>query len=52
MYPGCKNLADFIQCYYGSVLSLQAVGENDLYTISGLDSSTTSFNSLGSNWWR
>ena len=39
LYPGCKNLADFIQCYYGSVLSLQAVGENDLFTISGLDSS-------------
>ena len=39
MYPGCKNVADFVQCYFGTILSLQAVGENDLYTISGLDSS-------------
>ena len=39
MYPGCKNVGDFIQCFYGSLLSLQATGETDLYTISGLDSS-------------
>lgn len=39
MYPGCKNLGDFIQCFYGSILSLQAIGEQDMYTISGLDSS-------------
>jgi hypothetical protein len=39
MYPGCKNVADFQTCFYGSLLSLQATGESDLYTISGLDSS-------------
>ena len=39
LYPGCKNIADFQQCFYGTILSLNAIGENDLYTISGLNSS-------------
>ena len=39
IYPGLKNLADYQNCFYGHVLSLQDVDEQEVYTVSGLNSS-------------
>ena len=39
LYPGCKNLADYITCFYGHVLSLEDVDSQDIFTLSGLNSS-------------
>jgi hypothetical protein len=33
-----KNLADFQTCFYGHVSSLSDVDEQDIYTVSGLNS--------------
>ena len=32
-------MADFMETCFGHMISFQATGENDIYTISGLDSS-------------
>jgi hypothetical protein len=37
--PYIRHHADFIETTFGHVVSLQATGETDIYTISGLDSS-------------
>jgi hypothetical protein len=37
--PFIRHYPDFIETAFGQLVSFQAAGENDLYTISGLDSS-------------
>ena len=37
--PYIRHYPDFIETAFGHLISFQATGENDLYTISGLDSS-------------
>ena len=37
--PYIRHYSDFIETTFGHLISFQATGENDLYTISGLDSS-------------
>ena len=37
--PYIRHYGDFMETAFGHVISFQATGENDLYTISGLDSS-------------
>jgi hypothetical protein len=37
--PFIRHYFDFIETNFGHLISFQATGENDLYTISGLDSS-------------
>jgi hypothetical protein len=37
--PYIRHYSDFIETAFGHLISFQATGENDLYTISGLDSS-------------
>ena len=37
--PYIRHYADFIETTFGHVISFQATGENEIYTISGLDSS-------------
>ena len=37
--PYIRYYSDFIGTIFGHLISFQATGENDLYTISGLDSS-------------
>ena len=37
--PFIRHYSDFIETTFGHLISFQATGENDLYTISGLDSS-------------
>ena len=37
--PFIRHYSDFIETNFGHLISFQATGENDLYTISGLDSS-------------
>ena len=37
--PKIRHYSDFIETTFGHLISFQATGENDLYTISGLDSS-------------
>ena len=37
--PYIRNYSDYIETTLGHLISFQAIGENDLYTISGLDSS-------------
>ena len=39
-HEGLTSLAAFQDTYYAHVLTLNATGENDIYTVSGLDSST------------
>ena len=39
-HEGLTGLAAFQDTYYAHILTLNASGENDIYTISGLDSST------------
>jgi hypothetical protein len=39
LYPGLKNLADYQTCFYGHVLSLEDVDEQQVFTLSGLNSS-------------
>jgi hypothetical protein len=39
LYPGLKNLADFQTCFYGHILSLQDVDQQDIYTVSGMNAS-------------
>jgi hypothetical protein len=39
-HEGLTGLAAFQDTYYAHILTLNATGENDIYTISGLDSST------------
>ncbi len=35
----CRHYSDFIETAFGHLISFQATGENDLYTISGLERS-------------
>jgi hypothetical protein len=37
--PYIRHYSDFIETYFGHMISFQATGETDMYTISGLDSS-------------
>ena len=37
--PYIRHFPDYIETTFGHLISFQATGENDLYTISGLDSS-------------
>jgi hypothetical protein len=37
--PYIRHYSDFIETAFGHLISFQATGENDLHTISGLDSS-------------
>jgi hypothetical protein len=37
--PYIRHYADFIETTFGHMISFQATGETDMYTISGLDSS-------------
>ena len=39
-HEGLTSLAAFQDTYYAHILTLNATGENDIYTVSGLDSST------------
>ena len=39
-HEGLTGLAAFQDTYYAHILTLNATGENDIYTVSGLDSST------------
>ncbi len=41
MYPGINSLGAFRECFYAHVLSLNIPGENDMYTVSGLDTQET-----------
>ena len=41
MYPGINSLGAFRECFYAHVLSLNIPGENDTYTVSGLDTQET-----------
>ena len=41
MYPGINSLGAFRECFYAHVLSLNIPGENDMYTVSGLDTNET-----------
>jgi len=41
-HEGLTGLAAFQDTYYAHILTLNATGENDIYTVSGLDSSTLS----------
>ena len=40
--PYIRHMADFMETCFGHMISFQATGENDIYTISGLDSSQQS----------
>jgi hypothetical protein len=39
-HEGLTSLASFQETYYAHILTLNAPGENDVYTVSGLDAST------------
>jgi hypothetical protein len=39
-HEGLTSLAAFQDTYYAHILTLNATGENDIYTVSGLDAST------------
>jgi hypothetical protein len=41
MYPGINSIGAFRECFYSHILSLNVPGENEMYTVSGIDTNET-----------